>query len=92
MEARETRREVIEAEGRVLRDGKIETIRHRAIVTAERLANDKWWVCSIRLVENPHGQYTRTEKSGRMVPVVVGGWGGLHRTVGIRNMTPLRLL
>lgn len=58
MEARETRREVIEAEGRILRDGKIETIRHRAIVTAERLANDKWWVCSIRLVEDPHGQYT----------------------------------
>ena len=54
MEAREPRREVIKAEGRVLRDGEIATIRHRAVVRDDGQSQ----VFSIRLVEDPHGQYT----------------------------------
>ena len=89
MEAREPRREVIEAEGRVLRDGEIETIRHRAVVREDGLSQGVQYPTR----RGPHmanmANIRRMEKSGRPV-VVAGGWGGLHRTVGIRNVAPLK--
>lgn len=53
-----TRREGIAAEGKVLRDGRIETIRHRAIVRED----DESRVCKIELNEDPYGRFTEDGK------------------------------
>ena len=54
----ETRREVITAEATVLKDGTLETIRHRAIVKEERGEDGELQVFDILLVEDPLGKYT----------------------------------